>query len=142
MSWLAGFRRPPSPESSEFEPPPPERHAAPGLAQALAWLEGRSEALEEDVFASLAWSLPHRLAIRPEELRKSPNEQAWIEDFALAQVLTPRRAYWDRALAAFDAADHTELEKLGLNDLVVRELALLLDQVASGSNGRTDSGLI
>ena len=112
------------------------------LAQALAWLEGRSEALEEDVFASLAWSLPHRLAIRPEELRKSPNEQAWIEDFALAQVLTPRRAYWDRALAAFDAADHAELEKLGLNDLVVRELALLLDQVASGSNDRTDSGLI
>jgi hypothetical protein len=41
MSWLAGFRRPPSPDSSEFEPPPPERHAAPGLAQALAWLEGR-----------------------------------------------------------------------------------------------------
>lgn len=40
MSWLAGFRRT-APEPQESEPPPPERHAAPGLAQALAWLEER-----------------------------------------------------------------------------------------------------
>lgn len=40
MTWLAGFRRPP-PEPNEVEPPPPERHASPGLAQALSWLEER-----------------------------------------------------------------------------------------------------
>jgi len=42
MSWLAGLRRTAPPiETPAAEPPPPERHAAPGLAQALVWLEGR-----------------------------------------------------------------------------------------------------
>lgn len=41
MSWLAGLRRPQPPPVEAPPPPAPERHAAPGLAQALAWLEGR-----------------------------------------------------------------------------------------------------
>jgi hypothetical protein len=39
MTWLGGMRRAPAPTPGA--PPPPERHSAPGLAQALARLEGR-----------------------------------------------------------------------------------------------------
>lgn len=98
------------------------------LAQALAWVDGLSEVGEEHLFAALPWCLAHRLALRPEELRKLPSEQAWLQDVAIGQILTPRRTYWDRALAAYAARDVEELEKLGLNDLVVRELALLANQ--------------
>ena len=96
------------------------------LAQALAWVDGAAAVADEHLFAAAPWSLAHRVALRPEELRKQPSELAWLQEVAIGQVLTPRRPYWDRALQAYDRRDAGELEKLGANDIVVRELLLLL----------------
>jgi MoxR-like ATPase len=101
------------------------------LAQALAWLDGRTEVGEEDLYQALPWCISHRLSLRPEELRKLPSEQTWVQEVAVGQILTPRRMYWGRALAALEGRDEAELEKLGLNDLVVRELQLLLQASSS-----------
>jgi len=96
------------------------------LSQALAWMDGAREVTINHVLSSLPWAIPHRLSLRPEELRKQPNEQAWVRETALGEIIRPKLPFWERALKAFYEGKQTELEKLGENDLVVRELHLLL----------------
>jgi MoxR-like ATPase len=96
------------------------------LAQALAWLDGKPAVEDEHLFAALPFCLSHRLALRPEELRKQPSEQAWVQETALREILEPRRTTWSRALELMDKGDAEGVQALGARDLVVRELALLM----------------
>jgi MoxR-like ATPase len=95
------------------------------LAQALAWLDGEAWVREEHLLSALPWALAHRLALRPEELRKKPSEQTWIQEVGLREHLEPRRAHWRRALDLLQKRDVDGLASMGARDLVIRELALL-----------------
>jgi len=96
------------------------------LAQALAWMDKRRHAGDQDILKALPWCLPHRLALRPEELRKQPSEQAWIQEVALAEILRPKLPFWERAIHALASGNEGQLIQLAENDLIVRELLLLL----------------
>jgi MoxR-like ATPase len=98
------------------------------LAQAMAWLGGERWVREDHLLSALPWCLPHRLALRPEELRKKPSEQAWVQDVALREHLEPRKVNWRRAVELFRQRDLQGLTAMGERDLVVRELAVLLDR--------------
>ena len=96
------------------------------LAQALAWLDGEGKVGRKHLLAALPWSMAHRLAIRPEELRKQPSSQVWIRETALGEMIIPKLPFWEKAIKAFSSRDMETLEKQGGNDLVCRELRLLL----------------
>jgi MoxR-like ATPase len=95
------------------------------LAQALAWLHGSNVVSIQDVLNAFPWCLSHRVCLRPEELRKQPSEQAWVREIALGEILRPKLPFWERALLALEKGDGKQLEELGENDLVIRELVLL-----------------
>jgi MoxR-like ATPase len=100
------------------------------LAQALAWLDGATALTEDHIVEALPASLAHRLAIRPEELRKKPSEHTWVEEVAMDEILRPKLAFWARALEAYEAGDSEALRALsgseaGHRDLVVRQLLLM-----------------
>lgn len=97
------------------------------LAQALAWFDGRTEVVDQDIMATLPWCLSHRLSLRPEELRKKPCEQIWVRETAISELLRPKLPFWNRAIDAFINEDATVLEEMGENDLVVRELQVMLE---------------
>jgi hypothetical protein len=49
---------------------------------------------------SLLAALPgaDRLGLRPEELRKKPSEQAWVQEVTVRERLEARRAQWRQEL--------------------------------------------
>jgi MoxR-like ATPase len=103
------------------------------LSQALAWLEGRAEVTEEDLFRALPWTLSHRLAMRPEELRKAPSVLAWLRDTAVRDILRPRSAaIWADGLRAYEARDVSAFERMPKPDLAI---GMLKEQLESEMDG-------
>lgn len=104
------------------------------LAQALAWLDECSAVRGQDVVAALPWCMAHRIALRPEELRSQPSPLTWVRNVALREIIGPKVlpletaevTLWGKALAALERGEGDTLARLGDNDLVVRELALML----------------
>lgn len=102
------------------------------LAQARAWRDGRPAVRPEDLPDLLPYVLGHRLRLRRDLERSVPSAMSWVEDVAVGQILSAKLARWGRAATALVADDRAALDELAENDLVVRELALGLDEELVG----------
>lgn len=103
------------------------------LAQALAWLDGDTEVTSQHLLAALPWCMHHRLALRPEELRKKPNAQDWVRETAIMEILQPKLSLWERSIEAFEIRNVEFLMEHIDNDLVIRQLAIMLTEGVSNS---------
>lgn len=98
------------------------------LAQAMAWLDGLSAVADDHLLDAFPWCLPHRVYLRPEELRSSPSVETWLREVAIKELLRDKIPSWKNALASYQQRDRDVLMEAGTNDLVIRELQALLEK--------------
>jgi hypothetical protein len=107
-------------------PPPAYRFIESGLriAQARAWLNGKSVVAPEDFYFALPFVAGHRVKLRPELRGQYAHAQEWIMDDAW-QTIRRKLPTWTEALdMALDGGrdQMARLHDIARNDLVVREL--------------------